>query len=119
MIVNNLVSVILDLPERFYSLGNRSIYDLLKESGYFEHHADVTTSEILKELINHPRYLDHWITWSENKRVPTGWYIEKVTDRYFVGYLSNMLRTNEAEYSDESYAVANFIKLEIESIRNR
>src|SRR5690606_14390201 len=100
-------SVLLYLPQRFHSSGNESMYVLLKDSGYFENHANVTVSEIHKGLIDHPRYKDHWIAWAENKRVDTGWYIKKVSnDKFIVGYLANMQETGEIEHSDESLAVA-------------
>ena len=57
MNTNNIISSIINLPEKFYSLGNISIYSLLKETGYFEMYNQVDEINILNELVKKNRKL--------------------------------------------------------------
>lgn len=113
-----LISSIVNLPENFYSLGNISIYSLLKETGYFEMYNQVDEINIVKELIRNPEYINQWLSWSEDKRSCSGWYFKQNGDnKYIVGYYPAKEDLKTIEYSDIKEACAAFIKREIEDIR--
>jgi len=118
MNTNNLIKSILSLPEKFHALGNVSIYSLLKETGYFEIHDQINETAILDELNKHPGYINHWLSWSDDKRSGSGWYIKQNENRkYVIGYFSTRENSKKTEYSDSKEACAAFIKREIEEIR--
>jgi len=111
---------IIFLPDRFYSEGNVSIYSLLKESGYFELHDQISEADIFQELTQHLECIDQWLNWSENKRSSSGWYFrENENGQYVVGYFPLQERLKTTEYCDKTEACSAFIKREIEDIRCR
>lgn len=117
MITNNIIKNIISLPEKFYALGNVSIYSLLKETGYFEMHNQVDEATILDELNRHPDYINQWLNWSDNKRT-SGWYFkQKDNGEYVVGYFPIRENLKQIESFDSKEACAAFIKREIEEIR--
>jgi hypothetical protein len=118
----NLGSVISDIiliPRRFNDLGNVSVYSLLKKSGYFEAHDQISEDAIHQAILDHPECLDDWVQYSEDKRT-TGWYIQNRQDgTYAIGYIPPTGKENltPINYRDKTSACAAFIKREIESIR--
>ncbi|MCE3295144.1 MAG: hypothetical protein K0R65_858 [Crocinitomicaceae bacterium] len=114
-----MIKNIIDLPEKFYALGNVSIYSLLKETGYFEIHSKVTEENIIFELSQYPEYVDHWLGWSNDKR-SGGWYFQvKNNGKYLVGHYPLSEAFKQMEFNDPKEACAAFIKREIEEIRLR
>ncbi len=113
-----LIRKILSLPEKFYNLGNASIYSLLKETGYFEIYCQINEATILDELNKHPEYINYWLNWSDDKRNTSGWYFKQNENgKYVVGYFPASEQSKQMEYSDSKEACAAFIKREIEEIR--
>jgi len=56
--INSIINEILHIPERFNALGNnKSVYSLLKQTGYFEKREEVSES-LIKVAGN---TLDVWI----------------------------------------------------------
>jgi hypothetical protein len=118
MNTETIISSIVNLPDKFYNIGNASIYSLLKETGYFENHKDVNETTILKYLVNHAECVNQWLCWSEDKRSTSGWYLRKNEDgKYIVGYFPIEKKFQSIEYSDITEACTAFIKREIEDIR--
>lgn len=117
MDINELASDIVDLPKEFYNNGNISIYSLLKETGYFEHHSKISESDLRDQLVERPENIQHWVKWSEDKRTSSGWYIENKGGKCIVGYFPEKENAKPKEYSSVELACAAFIKLEIEEIR--
>lgn len=118
MNTSNLIKRILSLPEKFYELGNVSIYSLLKETGYFEMHSQINEAFILGEINKHPECISYWLNWSNNKRTTSGWYFrQNENGKYIVGYFPAREESKQIEYSDSKEACAAFIKREIEEIR--
>jgi hypothetical protein len=118
MSINNITKNILSLPEKFYALRNVSIYDLLKETGYFELYSQINEATFLDELNKNPEQINYWLNWSNDKRTTSGWYIkEDENGKYVVGYFPSSEQSNQMEYSDLNEACAAFVKREIEEIR--
>lgn len=118
MNTETLINSIVNLPEKFYSLENISIYSLLKEMGYFEMYSQVDEINILKELIRNPKCINQWLSWSEDKRSCLGWYFKQNGEnKYIVGYYPVKGNLKIIEYFDIKEACAAFIKREIEDIR--
>ena len=115
------INKIILLPKMFTDLGNISIYELLKQSGYFQNFNQITEKDIFNELSHQPERIKEWILYSENKRSDSGYFIEqKEKDSYIVGYFSlKGGRRDQTEYHKGNEACAAFIKHEIEEIRNQ
>ncbi|MGN6637733.1 MAG: hypothetical protein ACTHJ8_02405 [Mucilaginibacter sp.] len=117
MSTKDTIIKIINLPYSFYNLETVSIYSLLKGTDYFQFHDQINVDDISKELSNAPEVINNWLTWSENKRVDTGWFFEINNGQCRVGYVSAGKVTKTETYQDKIYACATFIKYEIESIR--
>jgi hypothetical protein len=107
------------LPREFHSLGNVSVFSLLKATGYFELYDQISEADIGAALTRRPECVDAWMQYSEDKRTPSGWYFTSNDEGcYEVAYLANAYtRTNRVQYDDAIKACASFIKHEVESIR--
>ncbi|MEW6233736.1 MAG: hypothetical protein AB1566_15690 [Chloroflexota bacterium] len=113
-ISHNLVRI-----PRLLSTGQESIYDLLKQSGYFEQHDQVDESGLREALSRHPEYIDEWISYSEDKRTDSGWYIKQEGNCVTVGYFQRgHTKNRDASYADLTDACAAFIRRELEDIRS-
>ncbi len=113
-----IIEKICQLPVSFIK-ENKSIYDLLEDSGYFDNPNIVTTSLIKDYLENNKEVINKWLIYSSDKRTSSGWYFTESDKhgKYIVGYLNNGNRRNETEFSDIDNACATFILNEIESIK--
>ena len=118
MKVSDTISGLIRLPRKFKSRGNVSIQDLLQETGYFEIHDEVSSERIHEELIQHPECVDEWMSYSEDKRSSSGWYLkQKDRDTYVVGFYNGKGGKNaQIRYADRIDACAAFIKHEAEDI---
>jgi hypothetical protein len=108
------IIAVIHLPRNFNNLGDVSAYSLLLDSGYCETHNQITESAIHEELIKRPECVGEWLNFSEEKRTSTGWYFQKGSKSYQVGYFPN---GQLVDYVDKITACAAFIKREIENIR--
>lgn len=115
---DTIISIV-NLPEKFNnSENNKSIYSLLKETGYFELHSQINEDDIGKALAKHPTYINQWLQWSEDKRSSSGWYFQKNdSHNYIVSYFPTNENFEQTIYSNIRNACAAFIKREIEAIR--
>ena len=115
---HNILRDIVFLPKRF-SEGNTSMYSLLKESGYFELHNQISEVDILEVLNENLECIDQWLNLSEDKRSSSGWYFKQNDNgKFVVGYYPSDGNFQLYEYNDELEACAVFIKQEIDDIRN-
>jgi hypothetical protein len=57
-----------------------------------------------------PALIDGWLLWSKNKRVSSGWYIERDGDGCVVGYFPKGKRLR---FDDVPLGCAKFILLEV------
>ena len=121
MNISETIIDVIRLPRKFGNLGNVSIHSLLKATGYFENHSQVSESAIREELIRHPEFIQDWMLLSEDKRSNAGWYFRQDDKAgYVVGYFTQKGdHLRQSEYSDPIDACAAFIKREIEDIRTQ
>ena len=119
MNISETIAGLIHLSRRFNELGNLSIYSLLKDTGYFETHNQISESAIREALLGHPECVNEWMHLSEDKRSSAGWYFRRSgKGDYEVGYFSPKgSNIQPIQYSDEATACAAFIKREIEYIR--
>ena len=117
--IKKIVLALIHMPRNFRELGNKSIYSLLKESGYFEAHDQIPESAIRDTLIDFPESIREWARFSEDKRVSSGWFWRRSTNgRYEIGYQSiSKDPTQLIERFNEVDACAAFIKREVDEIR--
>jgi spore coat polysaccharide biosynthesis protein SpsF (cytidylyltransferase family) len=106
------------LPRTFLSRGDLSAYGLLEQSGYFDRHAEVTSHLLLEVLSGDSLLVDDWLAFSENKRTSSGWYFREEPAGFTVGFVSDAGRTvDQHSYTDRVEACAEFIKKEVEHMR--
>ena len=115
--MRSIIIKIISIPHDFYTLGDISIYKLLENTGYLKIQGQINESDIMKELNNYPHVVNDWLSWSENKRVNSGWYFKAIENGYLVGYYSRNKTEESQIYSDVVQACASFIRHEIESVR--
>lgn len=114
-----MIKEICQIPIKFKT-ENKSIYDLLKEIGYFENSDSVTIESIEDYLNKNKSIIEDWINYSLDKRTSSGWYIIEGNKIIIVGHLNNNEGPEEKkEFADLSEACAVFILNEIKSIKNR
>jgi hypothetical protein len=116
--INDTLIGIIYLPKRFNELGNASIDFLLRETGYFNIHNQISESLLQEKLHHHPDCVKDWLHFSEDKRSGAGWYFRQDGAIYEVGYFpSEKGEFTPTKYDDSIQACAVFVKHEIESIR--
>lgn len=121
MKLKGVIKKIISLPVDFNKIANsKSIYSLLRETGYYEIYNKVTEGVIELELINRTQYIAPWLIWSENKRSSKGWYFFKnENNKFVVAYLGpDEKNESNTEFDHAVEACAQYIKKEIEDIRN-
>ena len=81
---------------------------------------DIPIDDLLVVLRSDPLKVESWLTWSDDKRTGSGWYLRELeTGEFGVGYHPNQTGRELERYSDACIACANYIKREIESILHR
>ena len=109
-----IIEKICKIPFDFNSLGNISVYDLLKESGYNQVRNQITTKDITNYLKDKPEIINDWLQYSDDKRSP-GYYLAKGRIFHVIGNTEENEKSNRI-YFNLTKACANFIKLEIDRI---
>ena len=102
---------------------DKSPFTLLKETGYFELHDQVSVSDIREALIRDPACVQEWMQYVDDLRCPSSWYFDCDDDKnqYEVGFFdikADPNRSNRVQYENATDACAAYIKHEIESIRS-
>ena len=102
---------------------DKSPFALLKETGYFELHDEVSVSDIREALIRDPACVQEWMQYVDDLRCPSSWYFDFDDDenQYEVGYFdikADPNRSNRVQYENATDACAAYVKHEIESMRS-
>jgi hypothetical protein len=63
MDTDSLIRRIIALPRQFKEVGNKSIFALLKESGYFEYFDKISENNIAILLEESPEKINDWLIW--------------------------------------------------------
>jgi hypothetical protein len=121
MNIEDVIQKIISLPKVFNDLSDVSIFELIKETGYFQMHDQILEQNIREELNRHPEYVKEWLNYSEDKRSDSGYYFKQDDrDNYVVGYYDKKNRKQPKRiYTNQIEACASFVKNEIEDIRIR
>jgi hypothetical protein len=108
------------LPRRF-NVSSMSMYELLRQTGYFQLCDEVSEADIRETLVQHPECVDEWISYSQDKRTSSGWYIKQEDSTiYKVGcFLPKGGKSIETSYVNRTDACAAFIKHELEDISQK
>ena len=114
--MSNVVSKICSMSRDFYSLKNKSIIQLLIESGYIDETQLVTKEAILIYLAENPDLIPDWEIYSSDKRVSEGWYFLREGSDWIVGYAGNPSLKQRLVFSSGFEACAEFILREVSGI---
>jgi hypothetical protein len=112
--VAGIISNICSMPNNFITSGNKSMIQLLNESGYKDYKKDITKDEIQAFLETHPALIDSWEMHSLDKRCSSGWYLLHEYSEWKVGYYKIGDKENEQCFQSGFEACAVFILKEIE-----
>jgi hypothetical protein len=110
--LNAVIARISRLPADFYG-GSKSMLQLVAESGAVEFPLALAVEPISTYIIAHPQIIDEWLRWSENKRVSSGWYFNRRTNGFEIGYHPD---GEILEINDPHLACAEFVVREVRSI---
>src|SRR6516225_1638772 len=118
---NNIATEIVTIPRRMHT-EDKSPFALLKETGYFGLHDQVSASDIREALTRDPACVQEWMQYVDDLRCPSSWYFDVDDDdnQYEVGFFdikADPNRSNRVQYENATDACAAYIKHEIESIR--
>ena len=114
--MSNVVSKICSMPRDFHLLGNKSMIQLLIESGYLNETQLVTKETISTYLAENPDLIIDWENYSSDKRVSEGWYFLKRGSDWIVGYAGSPSQEQRLVFSSELEACAEFILREVSGI---
>jgi hypothetical protein len=114
--VQDVVVKVCSIPADFHRRGDVSVVYLLEESGY-DTIRDAITVPILQQYLQaQPSLIADWAGYSEDKRCSSGWYFDD--SRYSIGHFSAEAgQSREQVFAGRKRACAEFIKHELESIR--
>ena len=116
----DVATQIVTIPRRMHS-EDKSPFDLLKQTGYFELHDQLSVSDIREALTRDPACVQEWMQYCSDRRTSSGWYIRLNDEElYEIGYFDIKADhdINRVQYENAIDACAAFIKREIESIRS-
>jgi hypothetical protein len=101
----------------FYRLGNVSMIDLLKSSGYVQDPFAVMEPQMEEVFQAYPNLIDDWVRLCEDKRTPEGWYL--LRSHYSAGWTVGRKpeTTERRRFTDQFKACAFFVKQEVEQYR--
>lgn len=110
-----VVERISSLPVDFYG-GSKSMVQLISESEVARFPSALSVQPICTYIAANPQLVDHWLRWSENRRVSAGWYFIRRAGGFAVGFHPDGEVLN---ISDRYLACAEFIVREVGSVMAR
>lgn len=107
---------ICSIAKDFYELTNRSMRNLVEANL----EADLTSLAIDERQLSavfsqRPELVDYWLRYSEDRRSPTGWYIEEKSKRWSVSYFGGFGKESR-RFTDRADACAFFVVGELQEI---
>ena len=79
-VIRAICRIPLDFP-----IGNKSFYQLVRESKYAEFNLAITVEDLSNHLRSEQGLIEAWIQWSEDKRVSSGPYLQRTEKSLCVG----------------------------------
>jgi hypothetical protein len=110
------ISTICSMPNDFIASGNKSMIQLLMESGYKNYKKNIAKDEIQNFLETHPALIDSWEMYSLDKRCSSGWYLLHENGEWKVGYHKIGGKEHEQRFQSGFEACAVFILKELEQL---
>lgn len=101
------------IPE---ALPQRSLRDLIDETGYRYLRPALSRDEVTSYLVRHPKLVLEWLRYSENKRTSGGWYLMHPSSGWVVGRLAGPEQERELRFGSGPEACAEFILRELDSV---
>jgi hypothetical protein len=105
-----LIERICRLPFDFYKR-SISMSQLILDTK-IENITGLNVTDIGSYISLHPEIVELWLRWSENKRVSSGWYFNRVSNEYVVNFYPN---GETLSFSHPEIACAEFIVREVQS----
>jgi len=115
MTLDAVVERLSRLPVDFYG-GSKSMVQLISESEVARFPSALSAQRICTYIAANPQIVDHWLRWSENKRVSAAWYFIRRAGGFAVGFHPDREVLN---FSDPCLACAEFIAREVGSVMSR
>lgn len=114
-----VTSRVIRIPRELLNRGNKSMFSLLKDSGYFEAHDQITKEAFQDALLFDRENVRGWLQYSDDKRTTSGLYFkEEDPETYIIGYFPNKAGNRKKMiFNNPIIACATYIKFEIENIR--
>jgi hypothetical protein len=113
---NNTIAKICELPLDFKK-GDKSSFQLTKESGFDDGNKKSVISAIKDYLELHSSLINDWLMWSQDKRTRGGFYL--IVDMHnIVGSIDPKYKRIDKEFETPIDACSEYIYLEISSILN-
>jgi hypothetical protein len=100
--------------------GDKSVNQLVRESGYRERRAGINVEAIAECLRAHPQWVDAWFDYPDWKGPSDGWVIERSAEGFSVWRFESDGRpfevTERHQYGDRVTAAANYAAFEAASV---
>ena len=101
--MDDIATEIVTIPRKFHTRA-MSIFDLLKETGYFELHNEVSVSDIRNALARDPACVQEWMQYIDDQRCSSSWYLVLNDEGlYEVGFYdsnTDPARSNQVVYRE-------------------
>src|SRR5690242_331537 len=111
--MDDIAAEIVTIPRRMHS-EDKSPSTLLKETGYFELHDQVSVSDIREALTGDPACVQEWTQYVDDQRCSSSWHFALNDENlYEVGFYdsnADPARRNQVVYDNVTDACAAFIK---------
>jgi hypothetical protein len=110
---DDVVDNVLRLP-RDLQAGGMSPAALVAASGYAQRPAALTLAALAAEFRRDPALIGDWLSYSESKRVSSGWYLSRASgDRWLVGFYTT---GPEHAFTEAAEACATFVSNEVAAL---
>jgi hypothetical protein len=112
------IKAVCAFPRRYQTEG-LSPLQVFRETGYADHHDQITPEVLAEELRKNPDWIGDWYIWSENKRSSPSWFISQIgPSEWIVAMLERDGRRSQVHtFSTALSATAFFVKMEMEHFR--
>jgi hypothetical protein len=114
---SHIVSKVCSIPRDFHICTNKSMVQLLKESGYPGSRDSITKEEIIRALKTNQDFICDWLDYSDGQRISSGWFFQyRNSENWVVGYFNGNYFEKEQVFTSGYEACAVFILTEVERI---
>jgi len=114
---NHIINEILRIPERLAENPNKSFHAVVSEIRQMFANREISDDDLRVQLIQCPAFVQQWLTYSEDKRVSSGWFFRRSdSQKYEVGFCMGKGNiVNASIFDDALKACVLFICKEVEN----